>query len=255
MQLSGKVAMVTGAASGIGRATAELFAEVGATVVLVDWNRECGEAVAAQIRDRGGDAVFCRADVSKAEEVEAAVATAVSHFGKLSVLVNNAAVQIMRPLIDTTEEDWDRIHSVNLKGVFLGCKYAIPAMVQAGGGSIVNMSSGLALVGDPDLPAYGAAKGGILSLTKATAIAYGPSGIRVNAICPGDVNTPMVQDYFSNSPDPEGLRREVCSKYALRRIAEPREIAQVAAFLASDASSFMTGSVLVVDGGLLSKCY
>lgn len=254
MQLSGKVAMVTGAASGIGKAIAELFAEQQAKVVLLDWN-ERGEAVAAQIRDRGGEALFCRADVSQAAEVEAAVAATVKCYGKLNVLVNNAAVQIMRPLIDTTDEDWDRIHSVNLKGIFHGCKYAIPAMIQAGGGSIVNMSSGLALVGDPDLPAYGAAKGGILSLTKSIAIAYGPSGVRANAICPGDVNTPMVQDYFNNSPDPDSLRREVCSKYALRRIAEPREIAQVAAFLASDASSFMTGSILVVDGGLLSKCY
>jgi NAD(P)-dependent dehydrogenase (short-subunit alcohol dehydrogenase family) len=128
-------------------------------------------------------------------------------------------------------------------------------MIRGGGGSVVNISSALGLVGDPDLAAYGAAKGGILALSKAAAIGYGPRGVRVNCICPGDVNTPMVREYFEKAENPEELRREIYSKYALRRIAEPREIAQVAAFLASSASSFMTGSVLVVDGGLTSKCY
>jgi NAD(P)-dependent dehydrogenase (short-subunit alcohol dehydrogenase family) len=183
------------------------------------------------------------------------VRTAVQEYGKLNVLFNNAAVQIMAKLVDTTEEMWDRIHSVNLKGFFLGCKFAIPAMIRAGGGSIVNMSSALAFVGDPDLVAYGAAKGGIIAFTKAAAIGYGPNNIRVNCICPGDVNTPLLQDYFDSLPDPAGFRREVYSKYALRRIAEPRDIAQLALFLASDASSFMTASMVVIDGGLTSKCY
>lgn len=255
MQLAGKVAIVTGAGSGIGKASAELFAEEGAAVVLVDWNREAGEQAAAAIRARGHEAAFCYADVSKSEDVERMVRTAVERYGKLNVLLNNAAVQILSTLAETTEEDWERIQSVNLKGVFLGSRYAIPAMIRSGGGSIINMSSALGLVGDPELAAYGAAKGGILALSKAAAVGYGPQGVRVNCICPGDVRTPMVEDYFNKSPDPEGLLREVCSKYALRRIAEPREIAQVALFLASDASSFMTGSILVVDGGLTSKCY
>jgi NAD(P)-dependent dehydrogenase (short-subunit alcohol dehydrogenase family) len=173
----------------------------------------------------------------------------------LDAVFNNAAIQILGRLVDTSEESWDRLHSVNLKGVFLGCKYAIPAMIRTGGGSIINMASVLGFVGDPDLAAYCAAKGGVIALTKAAALCYGPDGVRVNCICPGDVDTPMVQDYFNKDSDPERIRREVSSHYALRRIASAREVAQMAVFLASDASSFVTGSVLVVDGGLTSKCY
>jgi meso-butanediol dehydrogenase/(S,S)-butanediol dehydrogenase/diacetyl reductase len=255
MQLSQKVAIVTGVGSGIGRASALLFAEEGAQVVAVDWNDKTGAETVANIRKGGYSATFCHADVSKARDAEKMVETAVREYGKLNILFNNAAIQIMAKLVDTTEEDWDQIQNVNLKGFFLGCKYAIPAMIQAGGGSIINMSSGLGLVGDPDLVAYGASKGGIIAFTKAAAMGYGPNNIRVNCICPGDVNTPMVQDYFDSLPDPARFRQEVYSKYALRRIAEPKEIAQLAVFLASDASSFMTASVLVIDGGLTSKCY
>lgn len=255
MKLSGKVAIVTGAGSGIGRASAMLFAEEGARVVVVDWNKNAGAETLATIHKNGHTAVLCYADVSKVEDVEKMVNTAITEYGKLDVLVNNAAVQIMAKLADTKEEDWDRMHSVNLRGVFLGCKYAIPAMIRSGGGSIVNMSSALGFVGDPDLAAYGAAKGGVIALTKAGAIAYGPDKVRVNCICPGDVNTPLLQDFFDSFPDPERMRQEVYIKYALRRFAEPREIAQLAAFLASDESSFVTGSVLVIDGGLTSRCY
>jgi len=255
MQLANKVAIVTGAGSGIGRASAQLFAEEGASVVAVDWNKKSVDETVQMIRSTGHTATACHVDVSKAEDVERMVRTAVQEYGKLNVLFNNAAVQIMAKLVDTTEEMWDRIHSVNLKGFFLGCKFAIPAMIRTGGGSIVNMSSALAFVGDPDLVAYGAAKGGIIAFTKAAAIGYGPNNIRVNCICPGDVNTPLLQDYFDSLPDPAGFRQEVYSKYALRRIAEPRDIAQLALFLASDASSFMTASMVVIDGGLTSKCY
>jgi NAD(P)-dependent dehydrogenase (short-subunit alcohol dehydrogenase family) len=254
-RLADQVAIVTGAGSGIGKAIAELFAAEGATAVLAEWNRDSGERTEAEIRSRGQRALFVATDVSKAAEVEALVGRTVADFGRLDILVNNAAVQILSKLTDTSEEDWDRIHSVNLKGVFLCSKYAIPVMARAGGGSIVNIASILGFVGDPDLAAYCAAKGGVLALTKAAALAYGPAGVRVNAICPGDVDTPMVQDYFNKDPDPEGLRREVYSKYALRRIASPREIAEAALYLASDASSFMTGASLVIDGGLTSKCY
>lgn len=255
MNLDNRVAIVTGAASGIGQASAGLFAEYGARVALVDWNREAGERAAGEIRAAGREAVFCHADVSNPAEVAAMVDEVVARYGRLDVLMNNAAIQILATLVDTTAEDWDRLHAVNLKGFFLCSKYAIPAMIRSGGGSIVNVSSALGLVGDPELAAYGAAKGGIIALTKAAAVGYGPQGVRVNCICPGDVATPMVREYFAKAPDPQGLLAEVSSKYALRRIAEPREIAQVAAFLASDASSFMTGSVVVVDGGLTSKCY
>jgi NAD(P)-dependent dehydrogenase (short-subunit alcohol dehydrogenase family) len=253
--LKGKVAIVTGAGSGIGRATARLFAEQGASVVAVDWNNEAGEETAEWIGRDGYEARFQHTDVSRAPEVERMVQFAVEQYGGLDVLFSNAAVQILGTTTETSEEEWDRIHSVNLKGVFLCSKYAIPEMIRGGGGSVINMASVLGLVGDPDLAAYCAAKGGVIALTKATAMGYGPQGVRVNCICPGDVDTPMVQDYFSKDPNPERARQTVSAHYALRRIADPREVAQTAAFLASDASSFMTGAVLVVDGGLTSKCY
>ncbi len=209
----------------------------------------------SEIRGVDGDAFYCHADVSKAADVEAMVNTVIEHYGCLDVLFNNAAIQILSKLADTSEEDWDTIQSVNLKGVFLGCKYAIPAMVRNGGGSIINMASVLGLVGDPGLAAYCAAKGGILSLTRAAALAYGPQGVRVNSICPGDVDTPILQDYFNKDPNPETLRKEVASKYSLKRVASPEEVARVAVFLASDDSSFVTGGTIVVDGGLTIKCY
>jgi NAD(P)-dependent dehydrogenase (short-subunit alcohol dehydrogenase family) len=255
MKLKGKVAIVTGAGSGIGQASAGVFAEEGAHVVVVDWNKEAGAQTAGGIRQAGGEAIYCYADVSKAADVEAMVNTAVEHYGRLDIIFNNAAIQIMGKLADTAEDDWDRIHSVNLKGVFLGCKYAIPAMIRTGGGSIVNMASILGFVGDPDLAAYCAAKGGVIALTKAGALAYGPQGVRINCICPGDVDTPLVQEYFNKEPDPERFRQEVSSKYALRRIASPREVGKLAVFLASDDSSFITGSTMVIDGGLTIKCY
>jgi NAD(P)-dependent dehydrogenase (short-subunit alcohol dehydrogenase family) len=253
--LDGKVAIVTGAGSGIGRAIALLFAEQGARVVVADWKAPAGTETAEQIRSNGGEARFDRADVSRATEAEGLVQFAVEQYGRLDVLVNNAAIQILGTLTQTSEEDWDRLHSVNLKGVFLCSKYAIPEMIRSGGGSVVNVASVLGLVGDPSLAAYCAAKGGVIALTKAAAIGYGPQGVRVNCVCPGDVDTPMVQEFFNKDPNPERARRTVSAHYALRRIADPREVAQTAAFLASDASSFLTGSVVVVDGGLTSKCY
>ena len=250
-----KVALITGAGSGIGKATAEYFAQQGAKVVVVDWNPSSGEKTAATITSAGGQAVFCHADVSIAAQVEAAVATAVNCFGGLDILVNDAAIQILSKLVETSEADWDRTQSVNLKGVFLGCKYAIPIMKKGGGGAIVNIASVLGLVADPDLAAYCADKGCVISLTRVAALTYGVDGIRVNCICPGDVETPLVEDYFNKDPDPARLRNEIYSKYALRRIASPNEVAKVAAFLASSQSSFMTGSAVVMDGGLTIKCY
>jgi len=255
MKLQGKVAIVTGSGSGIGKAAAKVFAQEGAQVGVVDWNREAGERTASEIRAAAGEAFYCHADVSKAADAQDMIRTVSERYGRLDVLFNNAAIQILSKLADTSEEDWDRIQSVNLKGVFLGCKYAIPAMARNGKGSIINMASVLGLVGDPDLAAYCAAKGGVLSLTRAAALAYGPQGVRVNSICPGDVDTPLLQDYFNKDPDPGALRREVSSKYALKRVASPEEVARVAVFLASDDSSFITGSMIVVDGGLTIKCY
>jgi NAD(P)-dependent dehydrogenase (short-subunit alcohol dehydrogenase family) len=252
---AGHVAIVTGAASGIGKATAALFGRRGATVVVVDRNREGAEAGAAAIRDSGGNAISFYADVSRASDMESLIAETEKQFGGLDIMVNNAAVQIMATLTETSEEDWDTQHSVNLKGVFLGCKYAIPAMLRKGKGAIVNVASVLGIVGDPDLAAYCATKGGILALTRAAALGYGPQGIRINSICPGDVDTHLLRDYFNSKPDPLAAREEVGTHYALRRVSSPDEIAKCICFLASDEASFMTGATMTVDGGLTVKCY
>jgi NAD(P)-dependent dehydrogenase (short-subunit alcohol dehydrogenase family) len=250
--LEGRVALVTGAASGIGFACAQLLAARGARVALFDINADQGKARAGEI---GAGAGFFATDVASEESVTGSIKSVIDRFGRLDILVNCAAIQIMGTLLETSSENWDRLHQVNLKGVFLCSKAAMPHLQASGAGAIVNISSILGVVADPELTAYGAMKGGVIALTKAMALGYGPSGVRVNCICPGDVNTPMVAAYFDNAPDPAALRAEVNSKYALRRIAEPKEIAEVVAFLASPSASFMTGTILIVDGGLTSKCY
>ena len=252
LNLDGRVALITGAASGIGFACAQLLAARGAHVALFDINVEQGTARAQQI---GTGAEFFATDVASEDSVAASTKNVVDRFSRLDILVNCAAIQIMGTLLETSSESWDRLHQVNLKGVFLCSKAAMPHLQASAAGAVVNISSILGVVADPDLTAYGAMKGGVIALTKSMALAYGPSGVRVNCICPGDVNTPMVAAYFDNAPDPAALRAEVNSKYALRRIAEPEEIAEVVAFLASPAASFMTGTILIVDGGLTSKCY
>jgi NAD(P)-dependent dehydrogenase (short-subunit alcohol dehydrogenase family) len=255
MRLAGKVALITGSGSGIGRATALRFAQEGARVVVVDWNPTAGRETVDMILSAGGNAVFMEADVSQAEQAGRMIETAITTYGRLDVLFNNAAIQVFGTIPETPETDWYRVMDINLKGVYLGCKYAIPYMINQGGGSIINMSSILGLVGDPAMPAYGAAKGGILAMTRAMAQAHGRQNIRVNSICPGDVETPLVKEYFEQQPDPEAAREQVACEYALGRIAQPEEIANVALFLASDESSFVTGTYIVVDGGLTSKCY
>jgi NAD(P)-dependent dehydrogenase (short-subunit alcohol dehydrogenase family) len=255
VKLAGLVAIVTGAGSGIGRAIAQAFAQEQAKVVIVDWNREGGERAAREIQQSGGHASYRCVDVSKSHEVEALMERVAREYGRLDVLVNNAAVQFLAQLVETREEDWDRLHGVNLKGVFLCCKSAIPRMIASGGGAIINIASVLGFVGDPDLAAYCAAKGGVIALTKAAALGYGPKGVRINCICPGDVDTPLFQEYIGKDSDPERLRTEIFSKYALRRVARPEDIARAAVFLASGDSSFITGSTMVVDGGLTIKCY
>ena len=255
VRLAGKVALITGAGSGIGRASALRFAAEGARVVVADWKPDGGRETVARIQATGGVALFVETDVSQEEDVRRMVATAVEAYGRLDILFNNAAVQVFGTIPETPTSDWQRVLDVNLKGVYLGCKYALPRMIAQGGGSIVNMSSTLGFVGDPAMPAYGATKGGILAMTKAMAQAHGRQNIRVNCICPGDVDTPIVQEYFDQQPDPAEARRRVAAHYALGRIAQPEEIAQVALFLASDESSFLTGTAIVADGGLTSRCY
>jgi NAD(P)-dependent dehydrogenase (short-subunit alcohol dehydrogenase family) len=240
---------VTGVGSGLGRAIAREYAAEGAQVL------GCDVVDAAGAATMEGIGAYLHADVSKEADVEALVAAALERFGRLDVMVNNAAIQIEEELAETTEEQLDRILAVNLKGVFFGCKHAVRAMRPQGGGVIVNVASILGLVADGILAAYCAAKGGVLGITRATAVQYGPSGIRCNAICPGDIDTPLVQAYFDTADDPAALRAQVSAEYPLGRIADPQEIARAAVFLGSTDSSFMTGQPLVVDGGLLATCY
>jgi NAD(P)-dependent dehydrogenase (short-subunit alcohol dehydrogenase family) len=249
MQLEGKSAVVTGVGSGLGRAIARTFAAEGARVVGCDVDDQAGEQAMEEIGR------YRHADVSQEADVAGLVDAAVEAFGRLDVMVNNAAIQIERELVETTEEELDRILAVDLKGVFFGCKHAVRAMRGSGGGVIVNVASILALVGDGLLAAYCAAKGGVLGITRATAVQYGREGIRCNAVCPGDIDTPLVQAYFDAAPDPAARRAEVEGEYPLGRIATPEEVARAVVFLASDASAFMSGQPLVVDGGLLATCY
>jgi NAD(P)-dependent dehydrogenase (short-subunit alcohol dehydrogenase family) len=235
-RLDGRVCVVTGVASGLGRAIARELAAEGAVVVGCDVEDAGGEETMA------GIGTYCHADVSREADVAALLERATEIHGRVDVMVNNAAVQIEEELAETSEEQLDRVLGTNLKGVFFGCKHAVRTMRPAGGGVIVNVASILALVGDGILAAYCAAKGGVL-------------GIRCNAICPGDIDTPLVQAYFDTAADPAALRAEVSAEYPLGRIAEPREIARAVVFLASDDASFMSGQPLVVDGGLLAMCY
>jgi NAD(P)-dependent dehydrogenase (short-subunit alcohol dehydrogenase family) len=248
-RLDGMVSVVTGVGSGLGRAIALELAGESAVVLGCDVNDETGAAT------MDGIGSYRHADVSREADVEALVAAALDAEGRLDLMVNNAAIQIEQELAETSEEQLDRILAVNLKGVFFGCKHAVRAMRGSGGGTIVNIASILALVGDGILAAYCAAKGGVLGITRATAVQYGGEGIRCNAVCPGDIDTPLVQAYFGAASDPAARRAEVEREYPLKRIADPREIARAVVFLASEDSSFMTGQPLVVDGGLLADCY
>jgi meso-butanediol dehydrogenase / (S,S)-butanediol dehydrogenase / diacetyl reductase len=248
-RLHDRVAVVTGVGSGLGREIARTFAAEGAQVIGCDVDDAAGAAT------MDGVGLYRSADVSREQDIVDLVAEAVTRFGRLDVMVNNAAIQIEEELAETTEEQLDRILAVNLKGVFFGCKHAVRAMRASDGGVIVNVASILALVADGLLAAYCAAKGGVLGITRATAVRYGSAGIRCNAVCPGDIDTPLVAAYFAASDDPAARRAEVEREYPLGRIAQPQEIARAVVFLASDDSSFMNGQPLVVDGGLLADCY
>jgi len=249
MRLANKIALITGGTSGIGEATAILFAKEGASVAITGRNEKRGHAVTERILENGGKAIFIRTDVRKAVECQRAVDDTVKAFGKLDILFNNAGVFYPHTTLECSEEEWDLQIDINLKGTFLMSKFALPAMIAQASGVIINNSSGWGIVGGDAAVAYCASKGGVVLLTKAMAIDHGRQGIRVNCICPGDVDTPMLpedarlrgmkwQDYLAG-----------CSNRPLGRIGTPDEIAKAALFLASDDSSFMTGATLVVDGG------
>jgi NAD(P)-dependent dehydrogenase (short-subunit alcohol dehydrogenase family) len=247
--LDGKVALVTGASSGIGRATALLFSKEGAAIALVDLDPAHGRTVAATIEKNGGRAVFVAADVSRAGDCQRAVETAILEFGRIDILFNGAGVIRRATVIETSEEDWDRVMAVNVKSVFLLSKYAIPAMVRSGGGVVINISSGWGLVGGKKAAAYCASKGAVIQLTRAMAIDHAAEHIRVNAICPGDTDTQMLRSEAAQLGEPVELFLKEGAERPLGRIGRPEEIAQAALFLATDASSFVTGTYLAVDGG------
>jgi NAD(P)-dependent dehydrogenase (short-subunit alcohol dehydrogenase family) len=251
-RLNGKVAIVTGGASGIGRATALLFAKEGAAVAIVDLNETEGEAVVQKIIDNGGNAIFVRADVSKAEDCQLAVRQTVEKFGKLDILFNNAGIIRRATVVETSEEEWDKVMAINVKSVFLLSKYAIPVMTEKGGGVIVNTASGWGLAGGRKAAVYCASKGAVVLLTKAMALDHAAQNIRVNCICPGDTDTPMLRNEARQLSKPENQFLLESAQRPLGRIGKPEEIAQAALFLASGTSSFITGTALIVDGGALA---
>ena len=250
--LEGKRALITGGASGIGRAAALLFAQQGAAVSLADRDITNGQAVAREIEQTGGQALFVACDVTRSDDCARAVTQTVETFGGLDVLFNNAGTIMRRSVVDLDEADWDWVMDVNVKSVYLMSRFAVPVMREGGGGSIINMSSGWGLVGGPDAAVYCASKGAVVLLTKAMAIDFGPDNIRVNCLCPGDTDTSMLREEARQLGEPEADFMAMSAIRPLGRVGTPEEVAQVASFLASDASSYMTGAALVVDGGGLA---
>lgn len=252
MRLAGKVALVTGGASGIGRATALLFAREGARVAVVDLDAGAGAEVVRAIPN--GEGRFIKADVSVAADCERTVRECRARLGRLDILFNNAGVELVASLVETVEADWDRVLGVNLKGIYLMSRAAIPIIAAQGGGVIINTASQLALVGARSFAAYTASKGAALNLTRSMALDCAPLGIRVNALCPGAIDTPLLRRQFAGvRRGPQGTLDDLIRLHPLGRLGRPEEVAAAALFLAGDDASFVTGSALVVDGGYTAQ--
>lgn len=251
--LEGRVVVITGAAMGIGQACAIQMAGEGARVVLADIDEEAGSAAAASIVQTGGAAKFVRADVSSMGDMEAMAADAVNHFGSIDVLVNNAAQPIRGVVDETDEATWDRAITTNLSGVWRGMKVCVPIMRKQKKGAVINMSSAQAFAGFQGWAAYAAAKGGINALTQQSAVDLAPHGIRVNAVAPGTIMTPLNEKVFEEHPNPDELIATWNRAHPIGRFGQPEEVAEAVAFLASDRASFITGEIVRVDGGLIIR--
>ncbi len=255
MQLSGKVALITGGASGIGRATALLFAREGAAVALADVNVDAGKRVADEIAQSGGRAFFEPVNVTQSADCRRLVERAIREFGQIDILFNNAGIIRRATILDLSENDWDRVMAVNVKSIYLLAREIIPHMQKAGGGTIINTASGWGLAGGAKAAVYCASKGAVVLLTKAMAIDHGPQKIRVNCICPGDTDTGMLREEAQQLGEERSHFLAESAKRPLGRVGTSEDIAQAALYLASDASSFVTGTALVVDGGGLAGSF
>jgi NAD(P)-dependent dehydrogenase (short-subunit alcohol dehydrogenase family) len=250
--LQSRVAVVTGAASGIGRATALLFAREGASVVAVDLNEAGGKQLAEEISVSGSRVRFVQADVSQSGDCQRVVESTIADFGQIDILFNNAGIIRRATAVDLPEEDWDRVMDVNVKSIFLMSRLVVPVMIRAGGGSIINTASGWGLAGGAKAAVYCASKGAVVLMTKAMAVDHGPQNIRVNCICPGDTDTSMLRNEARQLGENEKQFLAESARRPLGRVGTPEEIAKVALYLAGDASSFVTGTAVVVDGGGLA---
>jgi len=250
-RLTGKVALVTGGGSGIGRATAQIFAREGAKVVVADVVVEGGEETVRLIKAAGGEAVFVQTDVAQAAAVETMVKKAVETYGRLDCAFNNAGIEgVIQPTVEYAEAHWDRVLAINLKGVWLCMKYEIQQMLKQGSGAIVNTASVAGLIGLPGFSAYVAAKHGVNGLTKTAALEYAKAGIRVNAVCPGVIHTPMLERAMRDTP---GAEEQFIAMEPVGRMAAPEEVGEAVVWLCSDAASFVTGLPMAVDGGWVAQ--
>jgi NAD(P)-dependent dehydrogenase (short-subunit alcohol dehydrogenase family) len=252
MKLRGRVAIVTGAASGIGRASALIFAREGARVMVADIAEQGGEETAGRILDHGGEACFIRTDVSSEAELKRMAEDTVARWGRVDVLFNNAGIVLAKALEETTEQEWDRLMSINVKAAFFAIKHVVPHMRRGGGGAILNTGSIASFVGQLGTPVYTASKGAIALLTKSLALDLGRDRIRVNCICPGITDTPMLREHLGHGDEGEARIRARLSRVPLGAILKPEDVAQAALYLVSDDSAGITGVMHVVDGGLLA---